>query len=79
MHLDDVQRRLIDPLYEPIPPAVPSTCRPGSKEKVRELMARIDRGEDLFHPRDETVFREPFKWYAPVVPSPEDMMDVEED
>lgn len=42
--------------YEPIPPAIPTDAFPGSEEKVDILAARVDRGEDLWHPDDRVCF-----------------------
>lgn len=32
--------------------AVPTGAMPGSEEKIRVLMERVSRGEDLWHPSD---------------------------
>jgi hypothetical protein len=37
------------------PPAVPTAAAPGTPEKVAVLVARAERGEDLWHPLDGTV------------------------
>lgn len=34
------------------PASCPTSYRPGSEGKVRELAARLERGERLFHPDD---------------------------
>jgi hypothetical protein len=36
-------------------PAEPTDAVPGTEKKIRVLMARAERGEALFHPRDATM------------------------
>ena len=36
-------------------PAMPTTARPGSEEKIKELQERANRGEQLFHPDDPAL------------------------
>jgi hypothetical protein len=42
------------PFRCPAPPATPTCCLPGSKQKVAILRARRAQGEGLWHPSDAT-------------------------
>ena len=44
--------------YEPTAKGKPTRVRPGSKDKIALMEARIKRGEPLFHPRDKNCFAE---------------------
>lgn len=39
--------------YQPGPAGVPCQARPGSREKVAALAARIENGQELWHERDK--------------------------
>lgn len=41
--------------YEPFSIPAPTEARPGSEEKVRVLQARLEAGEDLYHPDDACI------------------------
>lgn len=41
--------------YEPLLIPAPTEARPGSEEKVRVLQARLEAGEDLYHPDDACI------------------------
>lgn len=38
--------------FEPHPVAEPTRALPGSKEKVAAIAARVERGEEAWHPED---------------------------
>lgn len=56
----------VDPDYQPSP-TTPTDIRPGTKEKVAALAARMQRGEELWHPQDRAHFKDRFAWRLPVV------------
>lgn len=43
----------------------PTTAEPGTEEKVLVLMARAERGEQLFHPDDPTLGAAAVPWEVP--------------
>lgn len=45
----------------------PVDAKPGSQEKVEILAMRLERGEELWHPKDRTHFKDRFAWRLPVV------------
>ncbi len=45
--------------YEPKPASEPTTARPGTKQKVEVLRARVELGETLWHPLDDDTPPEP--------------------
>lgn len=55
--LDEVYWRTLLIQYKRTP-SQPTKARPGSEEKVRVLVARAERGEDLWHPDDESLLAE---------------------
>jgi len=38
--------------FKPLPASRPTTARQGSPEKLRVMIDRVERGEELFHPDD---------------------------
>lgn len=42
--------------FEPSRPGRPTDAQPGTREKFQILCDRIERGEQLFHPRDRDCF-----------------------
>jgi hypothetical protein len=47
-----------DQFFVPPPPARPTEEQPGSAAKFRVLVGRVERGESLWHPDDQTCFDE---------------------
>ena len=43
------------------PAASPTVAMPGSPEKIRVLMKRVDNGEELFHPDDRDFYSAPLE------------------
>jgi hypothetical protein len=43
------------PKFRPKPVTWPTTARPGTKEKLRVMMVRVSRGEEVFSPHDERL------------------------
>jgi hypothetical protein len=41
--------------FEPLLIPEPTKAKPGSDEKILTLRARLEAGEDLYHPEDETI------------------------
>ena len=41
----------------PRQPSRPTSCKPGSKEKIEILAERVRLGQDLAHPEDTTIAR----------------------
>jgi len=48
-----------DAEFEPRPAERPTTARPGTAEKIVVLAARVEAGEDLWHPNDVVIRCEP--------------------
>lgn len=40
--------------FQPRPAIVPTDATPGSPEKISEMAARVECGEELWHERDST-------------------------
>lgn len=51
LHRSEYFRQRPDPFVERRPPA-PTNARPGSPEKLRVMIERMERGVGLFSPRD---------------------------
>lgn len=45
--------------FKPRPASKPTTARPGTKDKVAVLAARVVAGEELWHPADVVIQHEP--------------------
>jgi hypothetical protein len=45
----------VEDLFRPRPAKTATYARPGSVEKIAVLAARAERGEELYHPDDETI------------------------
>lgn len=45
----------VEHLFVPRPATKATLARPGSIEKIAVLAARAERGEELYHPDDETI------------------------
>jgi hypothetical protein len=45
--------------FEPLLIPAPTKAKPGSDEKILTLRARLEAGEDLYHPDDETMAEPP--------------------
>ena len=41
--------------FQPKPVTWPTRARPGTKEKLRVMMVRVARGEEVFSPQDERL------------------------
>lgn len=41
--------------FVPNPVTWPTRARPGTKEKLRVMMVRVSRGEEVFSPHDERL------------------------
>lgn len=46
----------IDPLYQPLHFGRPTKALPGSDAKIRVLVKRLERGQELWHPKDPDCF-----------------------
>jgi len=45
--------------FSPRPAAEPTTARPGTPEKIEVMAARLQRGEEIFHPDDPVIEWQP--------------------